>query len=186
MVTGRDRNLHRVGSPGWAQRQCGIGRRALGLAWEPPVRRLAPLPTSSVTGAKQGASPFWTCAIPDRPRALPAPNARRQGSQKALLGYQFEGELATGGWEEALQPRSLHIVKRRDRSRPRPETLQRSHCRQRQGQGQLWGPHRHRSSRAAPDLAPCEGRGGPASGLALWPQPGHSPLAMVPTGHWAS
>lgn len=122
---------HPVGSQGWARRQCGTGRSALGSESEALSSALSPVSSRWMTSAKVNPLPrsFTLSRDPSKPR-MPESSEQDKALQKVSSGSQVNAELAVkGGQGKASQPQSLHIVKRRrGRSRTQAENSLETLC----------------------------------------------------------
>lgn len=126
---------HRIGPQGWAQRQCGIGRRHWTQNQEPQVQFSALLPTSSVTSAKEATSRFWTCFHTRRSRTLPAPRCWSLQNKTRLSSKGFRGVSSKLNWQReglgrAPQLSHFTLLKEGGGGRPQPENSPETHCRQ--------------------------------------------------------
>lgn len=92
---------HRVGSPGWAQRQCGIGRRALDSESGASGLILSPARTQLRDVGQGGRLAFldlfpYPSKDPSSPKMLESPE-QDKALQKGFSGCRVEAELAVGG-----------------------------------------------------------------------------------------
>lgn len=145
--------------PGWAQRQCGIGRRALGSDSSASGHCSALLVTRSVTSAQEANSPSGPGLTPAK---HPHPTCSRLLSWPRLSRRAVPGELnwqrEGRGGPPAPQPESLHIVKGGGAGLPpSTEEAQRPPCWQ-GPETALWVPG---ASRDGSQLAPWGGTGLP-------------------------
>lgn len=97
---------HRVGSQRWAQRQCGIGRRALDSGSGAARSVLSPAPDQLCDIGQGGHLPFLDLfpsllKDPSSPKMLES-SEQDKALQKGLPGCQFEAELAVGGAGESI------------------------------------------------------------------------------------
>lgn len=92
---------HRAGSPGWAQRQCGIGRRALDSESGASSSILGPARTQFRDFGPRGRLAFldlfpYPSKDPSSPKMLES-SAQDKALQKGFPGCRLEAELAVGG-----------------------------------------------------------------------------------------